>query len=66
LCICGEARVDAGAAKEVQSEKCLRKEAVPEVQWVIRIGAAEAGDEMIFEGPNRAFGSIAAMKMRGR
>jgi hypothetical protein len=60
-----EARVDSGAAQEVQSEERLWEEAIPEVERVIAVGAAKACDEMIFERPDGAFSGIAAMKMRG-
>jgi hypothetical protein len=36
------------------------------MQWKIGIGAAEAGDEVIFERPDGAFGGVASVYMRRR
>lgn len=56
-----QTRVQAGAAEQVQGEKGLRKEAIPEVKWKVLVGAAEAGDEMVLESTDCAFGGVAAM-----
>ena len=39
----------------------MRKELVPEMNGKILVHAAQTSDEMVFEGANGAFGSIAAM-----
>ena len=61
LSVCGQAGIDAGRAKEIEREQCLRQELVPEVKWKVRVGAAKAGNEMIFERADCTFSGVAAM-----
>jgi hypothetical protein len=43
----------------------LREKTVPEMEREVRISGAKAGNEVIFPGANRAFGSIAAVNAGG-
>jgi len=61
----GETGVDAGAAEEVEGDERLGKEAVPQVEGEVGVSGTEAGDEMIFERADGAFGGIAAVEVRG-
>jgi hypothetical protein len=56
-----ELGVQTGAAKKVEGEESLWQKAVPEVEREIFVGAAEAGDEVVFERADCAFGGIAAV-----
>jgi len=49
--------------EEVQGQLSLGEEMVPEVNGEQFVGAAESTNEVIFEGANGAFGSIAPMDM---
>ena len=53
------------AAKKIQREHGLREKFVPELEWKIGVGAAEAGDEMVLESANGALGGVAAMDAWG-
>ena len=61
LCPSGELRVDARAAKKVEGLEGLGEKAVPKVEGKGGIGAAEAGDEVVFERSDCTFGGIPAM-----
>jgi hypothetical protein len=50
--------VDGCAMNEVESEDALLKQAVPEVEQEVRVGAAEASNEVILEGVNGVFGRV--------
>ena len=56
-----EARVDAGAAEEVEGDERLGEEFVPEGEGEVGVGAAEAGDKVVFEGADGAFGGVVAV-----
>ena len=60
----GELGVEPRATQEIECGHGLRNEAIPEMQRKMLIDAAEAGDEMILESPNRAFGRVAAVDAR--
>ena len=51
-------------AQEIQRDKGLGHQAIPQVQWEILIEAAEARGEMIFESADGAFSSIASVFVR--
>lgn len=57
--------MDARRAKQVEGQDRLREEAIPFRHWKIGVNGAERGYEMIFEGPDSAFGSIGAMFFGG-
>jgi hypothetical protein len=65
LCPSGEFRVDARGTHEVEGEDGLRKEAVPEVERKIAVGAAEAGDEVVLERADGAFGGVGTVDAGG-
>jgi hypothetical protein len=48
-------------AQEIQRDKGLGHQAIPQMQWKILVEAAEARDEMIFESADGAFSSIASV-----
>jgi hypothetical protein len=56
--------VDAGATQEVESEDGLWEQAVPQVEREVRIGAAQASDEVVLESADGAFGRIGAVNTR--
>jgi hypothetical protein len=62
---CGELGIDSRAAKKIQREHGLGEKFVPELEWKIGVGAAEAGDEMVLESANGALGGVAAMDAWG-
>ena len=53
--------IDPGASHEVESYESLRQEFVPKMKWEVFVNAAETGDEMVFEGANGSFSSVATM-----
>ena len=53
-----EVGIDPGASHEVQSHESLRQQFVPKMKWKVFVGAAETGDEMVFEGANGSFSSV--------
>jgi hypothetical protein len=56
-------RVDARSAEEVERLNGLWKQAIPEVERKGGVGAAEASNEMVFEGADGAFSGITTMNM---
>ena len=42
----------------------MRNEAVPDMQWEVRVATTEARDNVILVGLDDAFGSVGAMQMR--
>jgi hypothetical protein len=42
----------------------LREEAIPKIERKGRVGAAEASNEVVFEGANGSLCSVASMDMR--
>ncbi len=52
-----------GATKEIQGQFSLREEVIPQVNWKLFVGAAEASNEMVFEHVNGTFRSIATVDM---
>ena len=57
----GEERIDAGGAEEVEADECLWETSVPEVEGEGFVGAAETGDEMVFEGSDGSLSGVAAV-----
>ena len=67
LGVSGEAWVDAGAAEEVDGDQCLREKMVQQIEREAGVGAAEACDEVVFEGSDGPFGGVPAMDVwRGK
>jgi len=60
----GKFGIESGAAKEVQGEDGLWDKAIPQVEGKMFVDTAKAGDEMVFERPDGAFGGIATMDAR--
>jgi hypothetical protein len=56
--------VDARTSKDVKDREALRQQFFPKVKKKITVGGAEAGDKMIFEGPNGAFCGVSAVAVR--
>jgi hypothetical protein len=52
-------------SKEVEGEFSLGQQEVPTIAWESRGGAGQDGQEMILERAYGAFGTVAAMHMRG-
>jgi hypothetical protein len=59
-----ETGIDAGPTKEVEADECLWEKTIPEMEGKVRVRAAKASNEVIFERANCAFGSIAAVDAR--
>jgi hypothetical protein len=57
--------IETGATEEIEGEKSLGEETIPEMEREVLVDAAKAGNEMIFERTDGAFGSIAAVNTRG-
>ena len=60
----GELWVEPGAAKQVQGDKRLGNEAIPEVQGEVFINAARTSDEMVLESSDGSFSRVAAVDVR--
>jgi hypothetical protein len=56
--------VDAGATHEVESEDGLWEQSVPQMEREVRVGAAQASDEVVLESADGAFGRIGTVKTR--
>ena len=41
----------------------MREDAVPKIEWEIAVCAAEAGDKVVFERADGAFGCVSSMDM---
>jgi hypothetical protein len=54
----GQLGIDAGAPKKIEGDKGLWEEAVPKVQWKIRVSGAEASNKVVLEGADGPFGCI--------
>ena len=57
-----ELGIESRASEKVESEESLREKLVPEMEREIGVGAAEAGDEVIFESSNGALSGVATME----
>ena len=57
----GQLGVDLGTSHEVERQRCLVDEAIPQVKREVAVCAAQSCDEMIFEGLDGAFGGIGTM-----
>lgn len=66
LCLGRESGIDAGGTEEIEGEKDLGQETAPEMEWEVRIGAAENGDEMALEGLDDRFSGVAVVDMGWR
>ncbi len=51
------------ATQQVQGQLSLGEEVVPEVERKVFVGAAKAGNKMVFKGANGTFSSIEEMNM---
>ena len=60
-----ELGVHSRCAKEIKSDAALWNEFIPEADWEVGVGAAEAGNQMVFEGSDAAFGGVASMCVWG-
>lgn len=61
----GQFWVETGATKEVEAQETLGEKLIPEMKREIGVGAAEAGNEVVLEGPDGAFCGIAAVDAGG-
>jgi hypothetical protein len=50
-----------GPAEEVECQESLGHKTIPYVEREVFVNSAKASDEMIFEGPDGAFGCVAAV-----
>jgi hypothetical protein len=57
----GQEGVDAGLAEQIEGDEGLREETVPEVEREVAVGAAKAGDEVIFKRADGTFGGVATV-----
>ena len=53
--------IDSRSPEEVEGQFCSWNKTVPEMEWEVGVSAAEACNEVIFEGANGAFSRVAAM-----
>ena len=56
--------IEAGGTEKVERQSSMRNEAVPEMQWEVKVTTTEAGDEVILVGLDGAFGGVCAMQVR--
>ena len=56
--------IETGGPEKVERQSSMRNEAVPEIQWEVRVATTEAGDEVIIVGLDGAFSGVGAMKVR--
>jgi len=56
-----ELGVEPRGAEQIESEDCLRKQQAPMVERKVRVAATEAGNEVVLEGLDGAFGGIPAV-----
>jgi len=61
----GELGVDSGATQKVEGQDGLGQEPVPQMEGVVTVRAAEASNEVVFEGADGTFSSIASVDARG-
>jgi len=64
LSIGGELGVDPGSAEEVQGDEALGEQPIPQVEREVGGQAAEASNQMIFEGADGPFGRVPAVDAR--
>jgi hypothetical protein len=48
----------------VDGDECLWEKAVPQIERKVQVGAAEAGDMVVFEGSDGPFGGVTAKDAR--
>ncbi len=58
LRIRGESWVDARSAQQVEGQHCLWQQLVPKVEREVGVGAAEAGNEVVFKRADSALGRV--------
>jgi hypothetical protein len=59
-----ELGIDPRTSEEIERDEGLGEKTVPQVERKIGIGAAESGDEVVFEGSDGAFCGVATMEVR--
>ena len=62
MCIGRELRIESRLAKEIQSDRALGKEFVPEVKREIGVSRGETGNEVILKSLDGSFSKVATME----